>query len=104
MAHEVRAKFYVKSATSSQLSVEGDGPLPPGGAPREDKQVDAIMVTLEGVNRCCGPNHDDEDEDSMFGKYTPHGEISMTITAESGGRYFAERVGKKVYVDFSDAE
>ncbi len=93
----VRAKMYVKSAADSQLSVASG----PDGA---DEQVQAMLIELEGVNACCGPNCDDEDEDSLYGKFTPHATVSMTIVSEPAGRWFAERVGKKVYVDFSDVE
>ncbi|KKM88883.1 hypothetical protein LCGC14_1254260 [marine sediment metagenome] len=95
----VRAKMYVASATSSTLSVKKKIE---GG--EDNEGVSAILVTLEGVNACSGPNTDDEDEDSIYGSYTPHANVSMTITSEPAGRWFAERVGKKVYVDFSDAE
>lgn len=94
----VRAKMFIKSASHSQLTLKG------GGANGEDVAVGAMLVELDGVNACTGPNTDDEDEDSIYGSYTPHASVSMTITAEPAGRWFAERVGKKVYVDFKDVE
>lgn len=58
---------------------------------------DTATVTLQAVSR--------GKENSEWSKYTPAGSVNLTLTREASGAfaYFNDRVGKEVFVDFSDA-
>lgn len=43
-----------------------------------------------------------EGEDSEFFASTPAGALSLTISAQPAADWFAARLGKNVYLDFSD--
>ncbi len=58
---------------------------------------DTATVTLQAVSR--------GKENSEWSKYTPAGSVNLTLTREASAAftYFNDRVGKEVFVDFSDA-
>ncbi len=74
----VRAKFYV-------ASVEGH-------ANNEQRIVRMLPVQAK------------EGEDSIFGKWTPSGEIKMAIMNPAASTVFEQMIGKKFYVDFTPAQ
>ena len=78
----VRAKFKVQRIS---LVNAWDG----------EKNIIGKEVTL-------GPVSGKEGENSIFGKYTPCGEIKMTLNNEEAAGQFA--MNKEYYVDFTEAE
>lgn len=58
---------------------------------------DTASVTLQAVSR--------GKENAEWSKYTPSGSVSLTLTREASAAfaYFNDRVGKEIFVDFSDA-
>jgi len=81
----VRAKFTVTAKT------EGD----------------EVSINLQAVNRgdASGPSdlsNPYSAEDSIFGRFTPYGTISMGIRNPAASDQF--EVGKSYYVDFTPAE
>lgn len=58
---------------------------------------DTASVTLQAVSR--------GKENSEWSKYTPAGSVNLTLTREASAAfaYFNDRVGKEIFVDFSDA-
>lgn len=58
---------------------------------------DTATVTLQAVSR--------GKENSEWSKYTPAGSVNLTLTREASAAftYFNDRVGKEIFVDFSDA-
>lgn len=89
----VRAKFLVKALRYNHTS-RGDQ----NGRP----DLEMFDVEAEAVNACnsSAPQPDPEDEDSVFGYYTPSGEVRMTIRGDAA-RFFEP--GTHVYATFSRA-
>lgn len=58
---------------------------------------DTATVTLQAVSR--------GKENAEWSKYTPSGGVNLTLTREASAAfsYFNDRVGKEIFVDFSDA-
>lgn len=58
---------------------------------------DTATVILQAVSR--------GKENSEWSKYTPAGSVNLTLTREASAAftYFNDRVGKEIFVDFSDA-
>ncbi len=77
----VRAKFFVKS-----VSIESAGSEP-------GKEVGG--VTLQPVVR--------GEENKDWSHWTPSGQILMSILNPAAFAAFRDRIGKEMYVDFSDA-
>jgi hypothetical protein len=88
----VRAKFYVKSVAWSHSEHDEDG--------KETEKF--FTVELGAVNKCSGPNQDEEDDDSIFGRFTPSAELRMVVCGPAA-TWYRDRVGEKVYVDFTSA-
>jgi hypothetical protein len=72
----VRAKFYVRGIT------------------RQAYNPAALEVTLSPVTR--------GESNKEWSAATPSGEIKMTITNPPAADYFGERLGKELYVDFTE--
>jgi hypothetical protein len=75
----VRAKFRVQSIET--FSAGSEGPV----------RIKFMAVSAEGV-----------EENRRYHKYTPSGEIAITVDNPPAAAFFT--VGKYVYVDFSEAE
>lgn len=58
---------------------------------------DTSTVALDAVSR--------GKENAEWSKFTPSGSVSLTLTREASAafEYFNDRVGKEIFVDFSDA-
>ena len=76
MTVQVRAKFWVKSIVHHH-----------NGNPQSDQSGDVILVPVFG------------DENKPWSKFTPQGEIKMTITNPSALTAF--ELGKAYLVDFT---
>jgi hypothetical protein len=59
---------------------------------------DTASVTLQAVSR--------GKENAEWSKYTPSGSVNLTLSREASPafEYFNSRVGKEIFVDFSDAD
>lgn len=42
------------------------------------------------------------DDNKSWSKYTPSGEIKLTVTAIGAGQWFEDRIGKDVAITFDD--
>lgn len=42
------------------------------------------------------------DDNICWSKYTPSGNITMSVTAEAAGEWFEERLGKDIAITFED--
>lgn len=82
----VRARFYLQTATAGQMD----------GEP-------CISIEMTGVNKCVGPQPDEEDEDSIFGKFTPNAKLTMTVIGPAV-EWFRDHLGKKIDVTLHDPE
>ena len=83
----VRAKFFVKSI---QFLYNGNAD--------EDQ---AAIVQMQPVFGNLAGNNNEEDVNSEWSKYTPQGELSMTINNPDAVEAF--EVGKAYYLDFTPA-
>jgi len=45
-----------------------------------------------------------KDDNVDWSKYTPSGEITMSLTTEGAQQWFEERIGKDVAITFADVE
>jgi len=76
----VAARFYVREIVKQQVS---------GGINHTVKLSPVVRPT---------------DDNKEWSKYTPSGDISMTVTQESAGAWFEDRLGEDVSITFSDPE
>lgn len=83
---EVHARFWVQKTTRQAIS---------GGNTQ-------LIVELQPVIRAHGLPGAEGNVD--WSKYTPSGNILMTITAEGAQDWFEERLGKDVAITFGDVE
>lgn len=60
--------------------------------------TDNVKVVLSPKTRA------GEDDNVDWSRYTPSGEITMSITTEGAQEWFGERVGKDVAITFEDVE
>ncbi len=86
----VRAKLLCKSKTFSHYDHDDAGEV----------VGKFFTIQLDPVNRCSHPNLDADDEDSIFGKFTPSGSVSLTMI-ESAASHFEP--GELYYADFQRA-
>ncbi len=57
---------------------------------------EAVTVTLNAVSR--------GEENKEWAAATPSGQIVMTVSAPIAAEMFGERLGKEMFVDFTDVE
>lgn len=60
------------------------------------------IVELAPVIRSVGQPGEGQNVD--WSKYTPSGSITLTVTADAGGQWFEDRLGRDVAISFSDPE
>lgn len=89
----VRAKFKIVTVRPNMYIQEGKGPT---GA----VELQPVMPKWNEETR----SYDKTDENSKFWDATPSGKIELQITNEEAFRFFAERMTKTFYVDFSEAD
>lgn len=82
----VKARFWVQKVTKQAASG--------GGVTR--------IVELAPVIRATGQPGYDPEANVNWSKYTPSGSIALTVTAEAGGQWFEDRLGKDVAITFED--
>ena len=82
----IKARFWVKSVLKQAISAG---------------QVNRV-VTLAPVIRSTGQPGDGQNVD--WSKYTPSGQIEMTVTQDSAAQWFEDRIGKDVAITFADVE
>ncbi|EFG2886015.1 hypothetical protein BO068_005218 [Escherichia coli] len=69
---------------------------------RVERWAGGDKITLNAVARSGSYPQDGSDEDNTFAKFTPSGELSLTITNPSLiGKI---EPGRKFYLDFTEAE
>lgn len=76
----VQARFWVQSVTKRAVS---------GG--EINREVILAPVIRSG-----------EDGNVDWSKYTPSGEIRLTVSADAAGTWFEDRLGKDVAITFAD--
>jgi hypothetical protein len=81
----VRAKFRCESKKDMQTTIEKDGKWIPG------------ICTAVHMYPVTGGS----EENSIFGKATPSGQVDLTIFIPEAAAQF--QVGKEYYVDFTEA-
>jgi hypothetical protein len=86
----VRAKFLCKSKAFSHFEATDDA----------GNGTKFFVIEFEPVNKCSNPvpNVDTEDEDSIFGKFTPGGSLTLVVIGDAA-RHF--HPGNCYYADFS---
>lgn len=73
-----RAKFYVQSVSAT------------AGSPTTDRG----SIVLKPVSRGAA--------NAMWASATPSGEMTMFVDNPAGWQWFRDRIGKELYIDFSD--
>jgi hypothetical protein len=67
-------------------------------------KVERFLVTQADVGRTVtlNPVLRATDDNVQWSKYTPSGEIRLTVTAQPAGEWFEDRLGKDIAITFED--